>query len=223
MKTRTLVVLVILGIPVALVVLVVLAFAYRNTLVVSAVEQAGTYALGTETSLASANLDFNGESLTLNRLEIANPRAYQRDHFMTLHRGYFELEVGSVFDDTVRIPTLQFDSLSLELSRHDGAFNFQAILDSIQRFQVDESASDDGQYLVQEITVTGVAADIVLLPEGGDLTKAGLAIDQIHITNLGGRTRDPAGAGRDPCFRYSDRRYPGRGWPAGSGGGRAAV
>lgn len=108
---------------------------------------------------------------------------------MVLNEGFLQVEVGSVLDDTVQIPKITFDGLTMELSPHDGTFNYKPILDSIQRFELGESDPDAAQYRVEEITITNVAADIVLLPSAGELTKGGVSMDKLSITNLGGKTR----------------------------------
>lgn len=185
---KTLVRLVI-GIPLILIALGVMAYIYRNSLVASGIEEAGTYALGTETTLGSAGLDIGGGSLDLEGFKIANPPGFEREHFLVLEKGHLEVEVGSVLDDTVQIPAITFSGLTMELSPHEGTFNYKAILDSIQRFEMSESSESESQYRIEEITISNVAADIVMLPSGGDLTRGGVSIEQLRITNLGTRTR----------------------------------
>jgi len=172
-----------------LIVIIVLtgAYLYRNSLVKSAVETSGEYALGVETRLGSANLNIGGGSCALNNFEVANPDGFEAENFFELKKGLLDIETGSIFDDEVVVDSLVIAGLTLKFEQIDKSGNYKVILDHINRLDFGESSSDDSEVLLKvkhvAIRDIAVAASVTLL--GKKRFEKEFTVDNFTIDNLG--------------------------------------
>ena len=163
-----------------------LAVAYfvRNGLVERAVEAGSAYALGVETDLGSAALEIGGGSLSLNNLEVSNPEGFTAEHILSLHRGVFDVDAGSVLDDEVVVDSLIIEGVTLHLEQIDNRGNYQVLLDHIK--QMDLSSSEESQKFrigliaLRDIQVSG---SLSLL---GQKMEKSYALDDFSLRNVGG-------------------------------------
>lgn len=161
------------------------AYIYRNVLVEKAVEAGSTYALGVETDLGSARLAIGGGSLELNDFAVDNPTGFAADDFLTLRRGLFAVDAGSILDKEVVVDSFIIEGVTLNLEQVDGKGNFQVLLDHIRRLDMSSSGESRkfrfGLIALRDITVAGsltllgkkheksfTLADLELHDVGGD-------------------------------------------------------
>src|SRR5574341_1187206 len=97
----------------------VTAYFARNTIVAAAIEKGGTYALGVDTHLGSANLALSATSLEINNYEIDNPSGFDSSTFLSIGRGVLDVNSGSVFADTVDIDSLVLQDIEVILEYKD--------------------------------------------------------------------------------------------------------
>ncbi len=142
-----------------LIVALVVAYFIRNLLVEKAVEAGSTYALGVETNLGSASLEIGGGSLELSNLAVSNPEGFTTENFLSLRRGMFGVDAGSVLEDEVVIDSFIIEGVTLNLEQIDNKGNYQVLLDNIK--QLDISTSEESQKFrigliaLRDINVTG--------------------------------------------------------------------
>ncbi len=167
------------------------AYYWRNAIVEAAIERGGTYALGVDTTLGSANLDFGGGSLTIKRLRVANPQGFETPTFIELDRGYLSVETGSLLDDQVEVPELTIEGVRLTIDKHEGKANYEHILENVQRFEqgetseeVEEPASTK-RLVVRKIVIKDIQVSASLLPIGGDLAHTDFEVDEIVLADIG--------------------------------------
>ena len=150
-------------IALSLIVLVIigLATAYfvRNMLVAKAVEAGSAYALGVETNLGSASLEIGAGSLELNNLAVSNPEGFTAKDFLSLRRGMFVVEAGSVLDKEVRVDSFIIEGVTINLEQIDKKANFKVLLDNIKRLDMSSSGESQkfriGLIALRDINVTG--------------------------------------------------------------------
>jgi len=121
----------------------VVAYFVRNLLVEKAIEAGSTYALGVETNLGSASLEIGGGSLELNDLAVSNPEGFEADNFLSLNRGMFDVDAGSVLDDEVVVDSFVIEGVTLNLEQVDSKGNYQVLLDNMKR--IEGSSSEESQ------------------------------------------------------------------------------
>ena len=192
MKIRTVLVTALIVVPLLLITAVGLGYIFRNSLVASAIETGSTYATGAETTVGGVGLGIGDGSLTLAAFSLANPSGFDRPNFLFIAQTSMNVDARSLFGDTVHIENFALDGLDVELSRHDGAFNYQTILNRVAQFETTDT-ENERQYKVDAITITNVTALIALIPEGSELTRGGVSIQEIKITDLGTQTQSLAG------------------------------
>ncbi|MEW6411874.1 MAG: hypothetical protein AB1483_05305 [Candidatus Zixiibacteriota bacterium] len=132
-----------LTVVVLAIVVLVVAYFGRNILVEKAIEEGSTYALGVETDLGSASLEIGGGSLELKNLEVSNPEGFKTENFLSLKRGMFDVDAGSVLDDEVVVDSFVIEGVTLNLEQVDKKGNYQVLLDNIK--QMDRSSSGESQ------------------------------------------------------------------------------
>ncbi len=150
---------ILLAIATLIVVVLVTAYFVRNVLVKKAVEKGSTYALGVETDLGSANLAITGGSLELSDLKITNPKGFSATDFLTLRRGMFSVDAGSVLDDEVVVDSFIIEGITLNLEQSDRKGNFQELMNNIKRLDMTSSGQSQkfriGLIAVRDVNVNG--------------------------------------------------------------------
>ena len=192
MKIRSLLTILLVGVPLLLIVLAGGSYLFRNTLIAQAIESGGEYATGVETTVGAVDLVVGDGSLKVSDFVLANPSGSDRPVFLSLKQAGMKVEVLSLFGDTAQIDGIVLDGLDLELSRTDGTFNYQTILNNLAQLET-TSSQDPGKYQIDAISITNVTALIALVPGGGELTRGGVTIEEIEISNLGTQTQTLAG------------------------------
>ncbi|MBI5434950.1 MAG: AsmA family protein [Planctomycetes bacterium] len=159
----------------------------------TAIEKGGTYALGVETTLDEADISLLGGRFALSELEVANPPGFASPQFLRLGSGKLEVSLSSLNSDRVEIPSLVLDGLTLSLERKDGQANYDAILKSLERFGSRDGGGEPKEpdagprktYVIREVVLNDIRAEVQLLPVGGELTKATVMIPTIRLKNVG--------------------------------------
>jgi hypothetical protein len=174
---------------------VVLAVMNINSLAKAGIEKGGTYALGTNTTLRSANVGILDGTFSMNGLNVANPPGYKSPAFLSLGSGGVAVSFNTLSKPVVELPKLSLDNLNVALEKSGGKANFNVILDHIK--QVADQAGGGGsssggssgggekKFVVNELALTNIKISVDLIGGPGDLTKVNIPIDEIKLTNVG--------------------------------------
>lgn len=160
-------------------------YVYRNILVEKAVESGSAYALGVDTDLGSARLAIGGGSIQLNDFAVDNPSGFAADDFLTLRRGVFDVDAGSILDQEVVVDSFVIEGVTLNLEQIDGKGNFKLLLDHINK-QLDMSSSGEsrkfrfGLIALRDVAVTGS------LSLAGKKHEKSFTLDDFTLRNVGG-------------------------------------
>ncbi len=183
-------------ITIAAVVVLVLVAAVAGTLIYidaiakQGVERGSSYALGVPTSLDSADVGVLSGEFSLAGFEVDNPQGdYTTDDFLKLADGNVAVTLGTLMKDTVEIPTLTLDGLSMNLERKGAKANYQVILDNLKRFETGEKPADPEQpakkFVIRTLQIRNVNVHVDLVPVGGTLTQVDVPIDEIKLQDVG--------------------------------------
>lgn len=174
------------GLVFILVVLAVVLFFSADTLAEGAVEKGGTWALGVETTLDDADVGLLTGSFALEGLRVANPPGFRSEPMLEMRWGGTELDVGSVFKDTIRVDNLTLEGIKLRLEQSAGKTNYGVIVDSLKRFESKDGKPSEGKkYIIKEIVIHGVECVVDLLPIGGALTSTPVKIPELRLADVG--------------------------------------
>ena len=174
-----------------LLVAVVGIFVYIDSIAKAAIERGATYALGVETTLGSADVGILSGEFAMRGLEVDNPDGFDSDHFLRIERGDVEVNLASLWQDTVELPLLALRGVDMKLERTPAGANYQVILDNLKRFESNQSkapapSDESGRtFVIREVLISDVNVEVDLLPIGGQLNRVEVAIDEIRLTNLG--------------------------------------
>jgi len=169
----------------------VAAFVYVDSIAKAAIEKGGTYALGVNTTLGSADIGVLSGDFAMNSLNVANPEGFRSDSFLSLGDGSVKVSLGSLREEVIELPRLALDALTVNLEKKDGQANYDVILANLKRF---ESADDGGKpteeaggkkFVIREVVISNVVINAEVLPLGGELSTVKVPIDEITMKNVG--------------------------------------
>jgi len=171
-----------------LLIAVLAVFFYVDAVAKSAIEKGATHALGVETTLDGADVGVLKGQLTMTGLTVANPEGFDRESFLQLGEGFVDVSLGSLRQDTVQVPLLTLDHVSLNLEKKGGQANYKVIIDNLKKQESGEATGDRGsgkQFIIQELVITDVNVEADVFGVGGNLDRARVPIREIRLTNVG--------------------------------------
>ena len=176
---------------IALIVVVVIALVvtlfYIDSIAKRAVEYAGTSATGCQTTLRSIAVGVFSGTVTLDDLDMKNPEGWGDTHFFQLGHGATGVQLGSLMEDTVVVPNLDLDNLTVNLIQKGSKSNYQTILDHLSELQEknkqQEAAKSSKGFIIKEISITNITVNANL-----DGTEIPVKIDKIQLTDIGSDT-----------------------------------
>lgn len=170
---------------------VVLAWIYIDTLAERGVERGATYALGVGTTLDSADVGVLGGTVELKGLHVDNPEGFKADHFLELQEANLGVSLGSLMSDVVEVPSLRFTGIDVRLERTAQGANYAAIMDNLKRFEAGEKKEPDPsakKFIVRTIEIRDVTIHADLVPIGGaigELTSTKVTVPEVVLNDVG--------------------------------------
>jgi len=186
---------------VVLVAIVTIVFISIDSIAKAAIVRGSTYALGVQTTLASADIGIFSGEFTMSGLAVANPDGFESDHFLRLDEGYLAVSLGSLRQDTVEVPTLALTGIDINLEKRGGKANYRIITDNLKRFESGDTGDDGAQagagkpgkkFVVREIIIRDINVTVDLMPVGGALTRLEIPIEEIRMTDVGSESMTTA-------------------------------
>ena len=156
----------------------------------AAVERGGTYALGVETKLGSADASLLGGELELDGLEIANPTGYSAPLFLRVGSTGVGVSTKSLLSETVEVPRFELHDVEVNLERTTDGSNYGEILESLKRFESKSPAEKQGEggkkFIVRDVLIRNLVVHANVAPGVlGDAGKFEVTIPEIHLKDLG--------------------------------------
>ena len=171
-----------IGIAGLVVLLLVVGF-FWNRIMVGAIEEAGTQALGVRMSLSGILLRPLVGTAYMFGLEIDNPNGFKQAHFASLEGGTIHLDTSTLFDDPIMIERIELNDLDMVLERAGRRTNYGVILENMG--PTDPEASGP-TVIVKELLIHNTRAKVDL----GMGAETEVTIPEIRMTNVGG-PQDP--------------------------------
>lgn len=178
-----------------MVIVVVLAFTGIDKAAKIGIEQGAGYALGVDTTLASADIGLFSGRFAMSGLNVANPEGFSTPHFFSLGSGEVKVSYSSLASETVTLPSLTLSSIDVYLDKEEGTSNYQTILDNLKRFESGDTPPDPNadpsqpskEFVIQSLKLSDITVHADIL--GSEPTA--LKIDSITLTNVGSGGGDP--------------------------------
>jgi hypothetical protein len=170
-----------------------------------AIEQGGTFATGTQTTVNDVSIGLFSGKFGLSGLSIANPEGFKSPAFMSLGSGGVDLSLASLSGSTIEVPRFALDTLVVNLERRDGKTNYGSILDSLKRLQGQSggatqppASGGEKRLIINDLELSNIVVMIDLAggPQAvSDLTRVTIPIDRISLSNVGKTGGGVAGTG----------------------------
>jgi hypothetical protein len=182
----------ILGIIVLLLVLIgVVVALLMNVIVKTGIEKGGTYALQTNTTVASVDLKPLSGAFTMNGLSIANPEGFSSDHLLSTGKFDVQLQTKTLFSNTLVMDKFVLDGLDLNIEQHLGGSNIAKLMDNLKRFQTTQAQAKQPnkpgkQVRIDRVVINNVVAHFHLLSSAGSPAGEGVIVKvpEIVMTNV---------------------------------------
>ncbi len=158
----------------------------RNIIVERSVEAGGDYALGVETSLASAEVGLTHGWCELNKYKIDNPEGFEQDEFLTINKFVFDIETGSIFDDAIVIDSFIVDGLVLNLEQIDANGNYNQILNHIKKLDMGESSDSETKVIIKKASFSELTLNTAITIMGKKQQEGSYTVDGFELNNIGG-------------------------------------
>lgn len=185
--------------------------AYSGSLIKLGVEQGGTQAMKTETTLGSAGLSIFAGQVSLANLNVRNPEGFKDEFVFSVGETSVKTNLGSLMSDTIEVEHIRIASpyVSLEVSR-DGT-NLGALLGNLEtsRQEADQPApppaeteekptetKEQGpgvQLVVRELKITDAKVKLTQTVFGESGLE--LTLPELKLTDVGTK-QDPASMAR---------------------------
>lgn len=177
-----------------LILVVVIAFAAaaavyigRNYLVKRTIETGSTYALGVDTRLGSAGVDFGGGHLQWSELRVSNPEGFEGRHLMTMGKGFLAVQTGSVWGDTITVDSLVIDGVDINFELAGSKANWRVVMARMQELSDRAKSDSDRRIKIGAVRVRDIKVNAhIQLPGAKPFTKS-LEVKNINLTNVGGQ------------------------------------
>lgn len=157
----------------------------------AAVEKGGTYAMGVDTKLASADVKLTQGSVAMSGLTVANPTGYKSDKFFGLGNGSIQVALPTLDKPVIEVPTLKLSDIRVNLEKADGKANYKVILDNLAKLsggkssQPAPSSGNEKKFIINDVDIKNVVVHVDLIPQGGALTQVDVPIEEIKLKNVG--------------------------------------
>lgn len=149
------------------------------------IERGASYATGVTTTLGSADVGITSGQLEMKELNIANPDGYTADHFLDLERGFVHVGLGSLMEEQIEVPAIEFKGLDMQIERADGKNNYDVILANLKKLSSGEKKTEPKEggktYVIRKLTIEGTSVTIT----GFGSSAQTLELPTIELTDIG--------------------------------------
>jgi hypothetical protein len=177
-----------LSLVAVLVVLLLVAWAMIDRLVKTGIEKGGTYALQVDTTVEDVNLSLLKSHLTLQGVQVANPKDFTTPYLMK--SGTFDVGVdrGTLMSDTIHLTEFTLDGLTIYIEQPIGKpSNVSVLMNNVkERFGGEEKPKEEKKeeggkkVVVDKVLVRNVTAYIKI----GGLKELEIQLPEIPLEGV---------------------------------------
>jgi len=173
---------------IVLLLLLVAGIFYSDSILEKAVEAGGTRALGVETKLGKADLGLFTGSVELEWLVVANPEGFQERPFLEVASIATRISPAKLLgDEASEVDRLTIKDVRLRMERRDGRWNYERILENLERLQGGEEERSGRRFIIRRLEILDVAVSLDVHPVTallGDRLKT-LRFPRLELRDVG--------------------------------------
>lgn len=131
---------------------------YVDKIAKAGLEEGGKFALETPVTVESVDVAvLSHDGVALKGLAIANPKGFGAKPFLEVADAKVAVPFKNLLEDKVEIASITIDNVSVVIEKKDGKTNFQALVDSLKRFQSKGEETSSKRYVVKSLAITNVS------------------------------------------------------------------
>jgi hypothetical protein len=149
-----------------------------------AIEVAGADAMGVTVTLDKIRIGVLSGSATLSEFNIANPPGYEKPYFFDLKGGHTEVNIKSVMEDVIEIPTVELDGLTMYIEPGKGGkYNYETILENVEKYTQSDAPKDESGKLIKIKRLA--IKDVKVYYKTKIFVTTPVHVDEIVMTDVG--------------------------------------
>lgn len=158
------------------------------------IESEGSKALGVELTLEKLHLSLLGGEAKLGDMTIANPEGYTDDRFFGLGAGRASVSYGSLSEDTIVIPEIVLDDVTVSLEKDGDKGNYDVLIENLEKYagEEEEETSEGKKFVIKKISVRNINVTSRMRALVAKPTLKA-KIDEITLTDVGSGSGVPMG------------------------------
>ena len=157
------------------------------------VEAGASKALNVDVTLGSAGLSILAGRVELKDLAVDNPPGYEHEKLLKLKLGRIDVDVPSLWSDTIKIEEIKFDGMDVVLEQKGiSGNNIQDIINALpkadEKPQTEPETTEEKpakKLQIKTLEITNINVRAKLLPVPGKADTVNIKIDPIRMENLG--------------------------------------
>jgi len=190
------------GVGIVLVVLIVVVVLFLGQVVKTAIETVGPQVAGVEMTLDKASINLLAGDVKIKGLVIGNPEGFKTPSLMELSQFVVDLDMGSLFTDTIVIKQIHIDGPQITYERGLRASNLSALQDNLASDEEADPAEEPEEkpakkksdkpakkVVIEDFLFENGKVNVSITLAGGKQMTVPLA--PIHLENIG---KDSGGA-----------------------------
>ncbi|AQQ71292.1 hypothetical protein SMSP2_01663 [Limihaloglobus sulfuriphilus] len=165
---------------------------FGGSIIKAGIEKGGTYVLGVDVTLGTANFAPIKGGANLNKLVIANPQDYANANMLEMDDLQVDFDLKEVLSgDSRHIKSVKIDGLRIFYEMKSlNQNNIKDILNNLPKSDkepsADDPAKDSKPISIGKVEVTGAEVNAKVLPVPGQSDTLKFKLDPIVIENIGG-------------------------------------
>jgi hypothetical protein len=151
----------------------------------SAVEKAGSAAVGSPVTLRSISIRPFAGAVSLAGLAVANPPGYSEGPILVLDRGGVEVQLATLLEEQVRLSSLSLDGIDVRIEQRIGGSNLKDLIANMPASPPSDPDAPPGKrFMIEQLTVRDIRVNAELLPVLGNATSIDFVIKEIAVADL---------------------------------------
>ncbi len=158
---------------------------FANRALRTAVETAGTDALGTNVTVTEADLLLKDHRLVLQDLIVNNPDGYEQAIFLTVQQVNAQVKLNTLLKETIHINHIVLSGIQLFIESKGLTTNLQEVVDAIEQGMDDQTYVYAKKLTITQLVMDNIQVDMQLPPLLGNPEPLRFSIAPITLHDLG--------------------------------------
>jgi hypothetical protein len=158
---------------------------FANRALCTAVETAGTDALGTHVTVTDADLWLKDHRFVLQDLIVNNPEGYEQTIFLTVQQVNAQVKLNTLLKETVHIDHLELSDMQVFIESKGVTTNLQEVVDAIELGMEEQTYVYAKKLTITQLVMDNIQVEMQLPPLLGKPKPIRFSVAPITLHDLG--------------------------------------